>query len=154
MKWILLTICALSLTSCSYLTEFYIYNTSEGEIHITYTTKRVTNQYPFITNPVVKDFRSFTRVKDPTQPKTIALSADSLTIKVTLLPKQALYIGAESNFNLNSASDRHDLVQNLESLHIVTSTDSITLTPDVILPYFEEFDYEHVGIIFPLKKEQ
>ena len=131
------------LTSCSYLTEIFLFNDTDDVVQITYAIKRIdSSSLP----PVIKEFKRFTRIKNTAEEQAIQYAADSLTFYATLLPKQALQIGAETNFSFKSEYDQQKLIENIDYLEIATSQHKTKHTAATILPNFETYTYQIVGI--------
>ncbi|WP_432411101.1 hypothetical protein [Rasiella sp. SM2506] len=144
MKWLLLFLSCFCLSGCSYLTDFYIFNTSEELITISYKTKKTEAYHPFVTAPKIASFKNLKNVgkKETTQ---VAIEIkDSLNIMVTLQPKQALWIGVDRNFILKN--DRQQLEENLDYLTITQGQKIIKYSAKDIASQFDEFTYKIVGI--------
>lgn len=144
-KWILLLCVSVSLTSCSYLTDFYIFNTSEETITITYKTIKTEANHPFVTAPKIFHFKNLKKIgKKKIENAAIQLK-DSLTVIATLEPKQALWIGVDRTFILKN--EREQLRGNLEFITITQGRVTKKLTTKDVLPQFQEFTSEIVGIV-------
>ena len=146
MKWIVLTVVALTLTSCSYLTKFYFYNDTDTAVEITYTIKRIEKNRPFVSVPKVYAFKRPTKVSNTPLENSIPVSKDSLLVTYKLLPNQALWIGTDVNFSLKSEFDVEKIKQNLAFVSVTSEVSEKQYTPDSILTYFETYTHEYVGI--------
>lgn len=149
MKWLLLCIVSLSLVSCSYLTDFYIFNDTSEAIEITYKVKRTEAYAPFVTAPKIHPFKATTKIKDAINVNAANLLQDSLTVRTILQPKQALWIGVDSNFSLKY--DAEILSENLEQLTIKQAGEIMTFSPNEAVAKFQEISYKIVGILISEK---
>lgn len=147
MKKILLLVLFLPLVSCSYLTEFFIYNNTEAPITIEYQAKRQSDNDPFVTKPKVVSFKSFKKTKTLENQPTINIDITNLIVRTTIQPKQALWVGADTNFGLNNPSHREKLRSNIEYLTITSKAATITADSTNVLDYFKAFDSGHIGIL-------
>lgn len=116
--WLLLFF--LPLLSCSYLTEFFIYNNTDVPIRITYVVKYPMVNDAFLSNPKLKAFESYTKVDTEEITRKPIFDTESVTLTCSLHPKQALWIGAATNFSLESKYGAEKLGANPVSLTIET----------------------------------
>ena len=144
MKWFFLLVVSLSLTSCSYLTNFYIFNNTEETITITYKTKKTEINHPFVTAPKIFNYKNLKKVEKKKIINAAIQLKDSLTVQVTLQPKQALWIGVDRNYILKN--DRRQLEENLEYLNITQGLTTTKYSAEDISSQFNAFTYEIVGI--------
>ncbi|RDK86984.1 hypothetical protein [Marinirhabdus gelatinilytica] len=143
-KWIIICSISYCLSSCSYLTQFYIYNNSEDTLQIVYKTKRTQLDKPFVTAPKLFKFKNYKKVKNEIANPQAITKRDSLTLHATLIPKQALWVGVDVNFSLKY--DGEILSENLEYLHIIKNGDTTTYTSSNIAQKFHTYTSDHVGI--------
>ncbi len=144
MKWLFLFLISVCFTSCSYLTDFYIFNTTEDIITITYKTRKTESSHPFVTAPKIFNFKTFKNIHDTALKNNAIKLADSLTVIATLQPKQALWVGVERTFILKN--DRELLEENLEFLTIRKNATTKEFTPAEISAQCKEITHKIVGI--------
>jgi len=137
----------LPLVSCSYLTEFFIYNNTDVPITIEYQALRPSESDPFTTNPKVVSFRSFKKTRDLEHPPPIDIDTTMLIVTCKLQPKQALWIGADTNFSMNNSYDREKLRSNLEYLSIKSRSSILKADSTNVLDHFKTFNLGHIGIL-------
>tara|TARA_A100000171_G_C2140545_1_gene155537 strand:- start:25486 stop:25941 length:456 start_codon:yes stop_codon:yes gene_type:complete len=143
-KWFLALSVSFCLSSCSYLTNFYIFNTTEEAITITYKAKNTEVYTPFVTAPKIFNFKNLKTIQEKELPNAFIKVKDSFTIVAILQPKQALWIGLDRSFILKN--DRHKLKQNLNYVSITGNLPPKHYTAEEILPEFKEITYKIVGI--------
>ena len=143
-KWFLALSVSFCLSSCSYLTNFYIFNSTEEAITITYKAKNTEVYTPFVTAPKVFNFKNLKNIEEKEILNAIRKAKDSFTVVATLQPKQALWIGLDRSFILKN--DRHKLKENLEYVSVTGNLSPKHYTAEDILPEFKEITYKIVGI--------
>jgi|GEM_PF-6455699 len=143
-KWLFLICVSFSLTSCSYLTNFYIFNTTEETITLTYKTKKAELNHPFVTAPKIFTFKTYEQIEKEEIKNPAIQVKDSLTLQAMLQPKQALWIGVDRNFNLNY--DEELLKENVAYLTIKNGLTTTEYTAIDLVTQFKEYTYEIVGI--------
>ena len=154
MRKILGLILLLTLTSCSYNTDFYIFNTTDKPILVMYESGP--NGKAFVTDPRIVEFDSDFETREikkayeyKTEPK-----ADSKNIIITCELKigQALWIGHDLNFTLTNPNEALILKENLVELKVEQNGNQLFRVDDrYVIDFFETIDIHTVGI--KVKKE-
>lgn len=144
MKWLLLCCVSLCLVSCSYLTDFFIFNNSEAAITIQYKTKTTELYEPFVTAPKLYNFRTYKKVSEEiSNPEKLSIQ-DSIYVTAVLQPKQALWIGNEINFS--PVYDAKDLEENLDWLRIIKKSDTTLYSTENIAQHFVAYRSSNFSI--------
>ena len=149
MRKIIGLILLLTLTSCSYETDFYIFNTTENTLKLTYECGP--NGDVFVTNPRIVEFDSDFEIREiknayefGTESKT---DSDNKIITCELKRGQALWIGNDLNFSLNNPNDALILKENLNELKVEQNGEKLFRVDDrYIVDFFETIDIYTVGI--------
>lgn len=154
MRKIIGLILLLTLTSCSYETDFYIFNTTENPIFITYECGP--NGDVFVTNPRIVEFDTdfeISEIKIAFEIGTDSkIDSEHKIITCELKSGQALWIGNDLNFSLNNENDVLILKKNLNELKVEQNGENLFRTDDrYIVDFFETIDRHTVGI--KVKKE-
>lgn len=154
MRKIIGLILLLTLTSCSYETDFYIFNTTENPIFITYECGP--NGDVFVTNPKIVEFDTdfeISEIKIAFEIGTDSkIDSEHKIITCELKSGQALWIGNDLNFSLNNENDVLILKKNLNELKVEQNGENLFRTDDrYIVDFFETIDRHTVGI--KVKKE-
>ena len=149
MQKIIGLILLLTLTSCSYNTDFYIFNTTDKPIIVTYESGP--NGKAFVTDPRIVEFDSDFKTREikkayeyKTEPK-----ADSKNIIITceLKSGQALWIGHDLNFTLSNPNEALILKENLVELKVEQNGNQLFRVDDrYVIDFFETIDIHTVGI--------
>ena len=154
MRKIIGLIFLLTLTSCSYNTDFYIFNTTDKPIIITYESGP--NGKTFVTDPRIVEFDSDFETLEikkayeyKTEPKT---DSENQIITCELKSGQALWIGHDLNFTLTNPNEALILKENLVELKVEQNGNQLFRVDDrYIIDFFETIDIHTVGI--KVKKE-
>lgn len=149
MKKIIGLILLFALTGCSYNTDFYIFNTTEKPIFVTYECRP--NGKVFVPNPRIVEFDSDFEIREikkayeiDTESKT---ESDNKIISCVLKSGQALWIGNDLNFSLNNPNDALILKENLNELNVEQNGVKLFRVDDkYIVDFFETIDRHTVGI--------
>lgn len=146
MKKIALLLVCLMLSGCSYLTEFFIYNSTLEPIYVSYQFKYLWHSDAFISAAEIKSFKSFTKIKEVEDQSALRIDSISKTVSCILKPNEALWIGADTNFSLKNEYDAEKLRANLKLLEIEASNHIFSYDSLTVLQKFQTFDLNHVGI--------
>ncbi|WP_198034958.1 hypothetical protein [Winogradskyella sp. J14-2] len=146
MKRLIGIILLLTLTSCSYMTDFYIFNKSGNSIFVEYKVKERLNEEPFAFNARIVEFDSDMEIIEIKKAFEIEFNNEINTLTCELKNGQALWIGDDINFSLNDANDIKKLKRNLIYLKIKTENTEINADEKNIIGFFKTFDRHTVGI--------
>jgi hypothetical protein len=149
MKKVIGLILLLALTSCSYNTDFYIFNTTDKPIIVTYESGP--NGKAFVTDPRIVEFDSGFEIREikkayefKTESKT---ESENKIITCELKKGQALWIGNDLNFTLSNPNEALILKENLVELIIEQNGKELIYADDkYIVDYFETIELQVVGI--------
>jgi len=149
MRKIIGIILLLFLTSCSYNTDFYIFNTTEKPIYVTYECGP--NGEVFIINPRIVEFDSDFEIREIKNAYEIGteskIDSENKTIKCELKSGQALWIGNDINFSLKNPNDALILKENLNELKVEQNGEKLFSVDDrYVVDFFETIDRHTVGI--------
>lgn len=139
----------LTLTGCSYDTNFYIFNTTDKPITVTYESRP--NRRAFVPEPIIVGFDSnfdTLKIKRFDAYKT-EYSPDSNTNVITceLESGQALWIGNQTNFTLSNPDEARILKEHLVSLKVEQEGIELFRVSDrYVIDFFESIDLHKVGI--------
>jgi len=149
MRTIIGLLILLTLTSCSYNTDFYIFNRTEKPIFVTYECGP--NGEVFVTNPRIVEFDSDFEIREIK--KDYEFGTESITdsgnkiITCELKSGQALWIGNDINFSLKNPNDTLILKENLNELKVEQNGEKLFRVDDkYIVDFFETIDRHTVGI--------
>ena len=149
MRKIIGLILLLTLTSCSYNTDFYIFNTTDKPIVITYESGP--NGKAFVTDPRIVEFDSDFETLEikkayeyKTEPKA---DSENQIITCELKSGQALWIGHDLNFTLTNPNEALILKENLVELKVEQNEKKLFRVDDrYVIDFFETIDIHTVGI--------
>jgi len=149
MKKIIVLLSLLILTSCSYNTDFYIFNTTENPIFVTYECGL--NGEVFVPNPRIVEFDSDFEILEIKKAYEIGIESKSDSenkiITCELKSGQALWIGNDINFSLNDPNDVLILKENLNELKVEQNGEKLFRVDDrYVVDFFETIDRHTVGI--------
>lgn len=139
----------LTLTSCSYNTNFYIFNTTDKPIIVTYESRP--NGKAFVADPKIIEFDSdfeTREIKKAYEYKTESKEGSkNKIITCKLKSGQALWIGHDLNFTLSNPNEALVLKENLVELKVEQNESQLFRVDDkYIINYFETIDIHTVGI--------
>ena len=149
MRKIIGLILLLTLTSCSYNTDFYIFNTTDKPIIVVYESGP--NGKAFVTDPRIVEFDSDFETREikkayeyKTEPKT---DSKNKIITCELKSGQALWIGHDLNFTLTNPNEALILKENLVELKVEQNGNQLFRVDDrYVIDFFETIDIHTVGI--------
>jgi hypothetical protein len=149
MKKIIGLILLSTLTSCSYNTDFYIFNTTDRPILVTYESGP--NGKTFVTDPRIVEFDSDFETREikkayeyTTEPK---VDSKNKIITCELKSGQALWIGRDLNFKLTNPNEALILKENLVELKVELNGNQLFRVDDrYVIDFFETIDIHAVGI--------
>ena len=136
----------LTLTGCSYLTDFYIFNKTEKTISIEYKVKQPLKGDPFTFDPRIVEFDLNMRIIEIKNAYEFDFNNEKNTLTCELKSGQALWIGDDLNFSLKNPNDTESLKRNLIYLKIKTAENEIDADEKNIVELFKTFDRHTVGI--------
>lgn len=137
----------LSLSGCSYITEFYIFNSTGHMITIEYQPREMSEYGVFSTSPKIVGFKKKTDISEIENAEGVQFDAETKIVRCELKPKQALWIGSDMNFSLENDYAAAALKERLVYLNIETDDKTVKLTPDNVLEYFKTYrKYSVLGI--------
>ncbi|QCK15575.1 hypothetical protein [Mangrovivirga cuniculi] len=147
MKQLLISIIIIiTLTGCSYNTDFYIFNNSEQPLHVEYQTKEHSNSEPFVTDPRIVEFDKDMNIIEIKKAYDFTFESETKIISCKLSSGQALWIGRDLNFTLTNEDEAKILKDNIRYLKLQTDNELINATEENILDLFKTFDIQTVGI--------
>ncbi len=149
MRKIIGLILLLILTSCSYNTNFYIFNTTDKPITVTYESGP--NGKAFVADPRIMEFDTdfeTREIKKAYEYKTESKSdSKNQIITCELKSGQALWIGNDLNFTLTNPNEVLILKENLVELKVEQNGKKLFRVDDrYIIDFFETIDIHKVGI--------
>ncbi len=136
----------LTLTSCSYLTDFYIFNKTEKTISIVYKVIQPLKGDPFTFDPKIVEFDLDMEIIEIKNAYEFDFNNEKNTLTCELKSGQALWIGDDLNFSLKNPKDVEILKRNLVFLKIMTAEKEIKADEKNIVELFKTFDRYTVGI--------
>jgi hypothetical protein len=147
MPKIIAFILLLSLSGCSHITEFYIFNSTGHTITIEYQPREVSQYEVFTTSPRIVEFEKKTNISETENAGDIQLDPETNIVRCELKPNQALWIGSDMNFSMDNDYAASALKERLVYMTIKTGNETLNLTFANILDYFKTFrKYAIVGI--------
>jgi hypothetical protein len=149
MRKIIGLILLLFLTSCSYNTDFYIFNTTDKPIIVTYESGP--NGKAFVAVPRIVEFDSnfeTLEIKKAYEYKTeTKTDSENQIITCELKSGQALWIGHDLNFTLTNPNEALILKENLVELKVEQNGNQLFRVDDrYVIDFFEAIDIHTVGI--------
>ena len=149
MRKIIGIILLFTLTSCSYNTDFYIFNTTENPIFVTYECGP--NGEVFVTNPRIVEFNSDFEIREIKKAYEIGIESktdsENKIITCELKSGQALWIGNDINFSLNNPNEALILKENLNELKVEQNGKKLFQVDDrYVVDFFSTIDRHTVGI--------
>ena len=149
MRKIIGLILLLTLTSCSYNTDFYIFNTTDKPILVTYESGP--NGKAFVNDPRIVEFDSdfeTREIKNAYEYKTEPqVDSKNKIITCELKSGQALWIGRDLNFTLTNPNEALILKENLVELKVEQNGNQLFRVDDrYVIDFFETIDIHTVGI--------
>lgn len=136
----------LTLSGCSYLTDFYIFNKTEKTISIEYKVKQRLKGDPFTFDPRIVEFDVNMEIIEIKNAYEFDFNNEKNTLTCELKSGQALWIGDDLNFSLKNPNDTESLKRNLIYLKIKTAENEIDADEKNIVELFKTFDRHTVGI--------
>ena len=149
MRKIIGLILLLTLTGCSYNTDFYIFNTTDNPITVIYESGP--NGRTFVSDPRIVEFDSdfeTREIKKAYEYKTESKSdSENQIITCELKSGQALWIGNDLNFTLTNPNEALILKENLVELKVEQNGNKLFRVDDrYVIDFFETIDIHTVGI--------
>ncbi len=140
--------------SCSYNTDFYIFNTTDKPIIITYESEPFGKV--FVTDPRIvefdSDFETYEIKKAYEYETNSKTDSKNQIISCHLKSGQALWIGNDLNFTLSNPSEAMILKENLVQLRVEQNREKLFIVDERnVIDLFESIDIHTVGI--KVKKE-
>ena len=136
----------LTLTSCSYVTDFYIFNNTEQPVLVEYQIKEQSTYELFVIKPRICEFnknKEILKIIKTSKPK---VDKETNIVICKLEKGQALWIGDDLNFTLNNPDEKARIGKNLKYLKIKTKATEINADEYNVAELFETFKRSAVGI--------
>ncbi len=149
MRKIIGLILLLTLTSCSYNTDFYIFNTTDKPIIVVYESGP--NGKVFVKDPRIVEFDSDFETREIKKAYEYEIESiphsENQIITCELKSGQALWIGYDLNFTLTNPNEALIIKENLIELTIKRNGKHLIYADDkYIVDYFETLELQVVGI--------
>ncbi|TMU55674.1 hypothetical protein [Flagellimonas algicola] len=145
-KTLIYIIIILTFSGCSYITDFYIINSSDQNISIEYKVKDFELSGPFVSTPyLTKMSRGFEYSSDRNYDSVVV---DSINKKVSckLEKGQSLWFGDDLNFSIKNLQDQQKLKDKIVYLKISIEHGVLMANESNIVSSLTTFDRQHVGI--------
>ena len=147
MKKLIGLVLLLTLSSCSYNTNFYIFNTTNDNITVKYQTRNKSESDPFVTDPKIVEFDSNFEIIEIKKAYDYEFEVENNIITCELKSGQAVWIGRDLNFTLDNAKEARILGDNLLKLTIEQNgRELIYADSKNIVDLFETLELQVVGV--------
>ncbi|KAA3633329.1 MAG: hypothetical protein DWQ02_13265 [Bacteroidetes bacterium] len=146
MKKVILFVLTFALTGCSYIVDFYIFNSTENPVTIEYKVFQRSDYEVFTTNPKTVNFRSTKKVSSQKDSLGFKFSEQTNTISCEIAPQQALWLGSDINFSIDNEYGANMLKEKFEYIKVTHSEGEILVTPENLLDHFQTYKLQIVGM--------
>lgn len=145
-KTLFTSLVLLVATGCSYISNFYIFNTSENPVRVSFQIKEALQEGSFSLDTRIVEFDNDQNIKEIKNAYDISFDSLSNTISCKLNKNQALAIGDDINFSLKNKDHQTRLVENLVYLSFSSKEFSIRKSAQEVPLLFQEYDIHTIGI--------
>jgi len=135
------------LSSCSYITDFYIFNATNSKVKITYRTLNKPNALAFINSPDLVTFDSEYNCTIINNTKDMRYNSSTQTFSCELNSNTGLRIGSDSNFSLENEIETNVFKNNLGELIIEINNETFHYNKNNVTNQFQELNLSTVGIL-------
>jgi len=145
-KTLIYIIIILTFSGCSYITDFYIINSSDQNISIEYKVKDFELSGPFVSTPyLIKIGRDFEYSSDRNY-DSVVVDSINRTVSCKLEKGQSLWFGDDLNFSINNLQDQQKLKDKIVYLKISIEQGVLMANEPNIVSSLTTFNRQHVGI--------
>ncbi len=146
MKNLILFILTFALTGCSYIVDFFIFNSTDTPITIEYKVYQRSDYEVFTTNPQIVDFKSTKRISNQKDSLDFEFSIQTNTVTCEIAPQHALWLGSDINFSIDNEYGANTLREKFEYIKITHAEGEILVTPENLLDYFQTYKLHIIGL--------
>lgn len=146
MKHVILFVLTFTLTGCSYIVDFFIFNSTENPVTIEYKVFQRSDYEVLTTSPKTVDFKSPKRVSSQKDSLIFEFSVLTNTITCELAPQKALWLGSDINFSIDHEYGANLFSEKFEYIKVTHPDGEVLVTPENLLDHFQTYKLQIVGM--------
>jgi hypothetical protein len=136
----------LTLSGCTYIVDFYIFNSTDSSITIEYQPRDTSEYEVFCINPNIMAFDKKDEFTELENSNEFQFDPETNTITCKLKSKQALWIGVDMNFSLDNEYAVEQLKERIVYLNISNGEKELNLTGQNIIDHLKKIKKHIIGI--------